>query len=254
MEAGNMITKEMLLEVAKKKGFVNKDHIEKDYFQDLFLFHLYKKTNILVFKGGTALYKIYTLPRFSEDIDFSILKKTDVESLVSDVANKIGAKIKSMKKMQNSVLIKIGFDGILTSYNTLRMDVSLKNVVFGYDVKYYIPSYIDINPFSLRILNLKEILAEKIHSIFAREKARDLYDLFFLLRFVEPDKKIIEKKLELFDMSFDPNEFQRKINNLKHVWEKELRPFVLADVPPFRVAKDFVLEKSISLGTVEFSS
>ncbi|MBM3303587.1 MAG: nucleotidyl transferase AbiEii/AbiGii toxin family protein [Candidatus Aenigmarchaeota archaeon] len=73
-----MIPKEMLVEAAKRKGLKNREHIEKDYFQDLFLYHLCRKTNALVFKGGTALYKIYSLQRFSEDLDFSLLGKTDV--------------------------------------------------------------------------------------------------------------------------------------------------------------------------------
>ncbi|MBU3957881.1 MAG: nucleotidyl transferase AbiEii/AbiGii toxin family protein [Nanoarchaeota archaeon] len=238
-----MITKEMLLEIAKKKGLTNREHMEKDYFQDLFLFHLYKKTNLLIFKGGTCLYKIYGLPRFSEDLDFSVLGETDTEKLVNEVADKIGAEVKNAKRTKNSLLIRLGFKGILTSYNSLRIDISLKNEVFGYDVKNYVPPYIDLNPFSLKVLNLKEMLAEKIHSILARDSARDLYDLFFLTRFVEPDKEIIEKKLGLFGMKFDYKEFQKRINGLKSVWEAELKPFVLAELPGFEVAKDFVLEK-----------
>jgi len=46
-----------------------------------------------------------------------------------------------------------------------------------------------------------------------------------LLRFVEPDKKLIEKGV--FDMSFDPKKFKRRINNLENAREKELKPFIL---------------------------
>ena len=60
-----MITKEMLKAIGRRKGLTNRGHIEKDYFQDLFLYH--------TFKGGTCLYKIHNLPRFSEDIDFSVI-------------------------------------------------------------------------------------------------------------------------------------------------------------------------------------
>lgn len=238
-----MISKEMLMGVAKKKGLTNKEHIEKDYFQDLLLFHVYKKTNLLVFKGGTCLYKLYGLPRFSEDLDFSLLGKADIEGIVREAAGKIGAEVKSSKKMQNSLLIKLGFRGILTSYNTLRMDISMKNAVFAYDVKHYVPPYIDINPFSLRALALKEVLAEKVHAVFAREKARDLFDLFFLLRFVEPDTELIAKKLGLFGMRFDFAEFKRKIAALKPVWSAELEPFVFAELTDFEDARDFVLKK-----------
>jgi len=238
-----MIDKEMLLDVAKKKGLTNKEHIEKDYFQDLFLFHLYKKTNRFIFKGGTCLYKIYGLHRFSEDLDFSVIEKPDAEKIVVEIAGKIGANVKGVKRMKNSILIKIGFNGILTSYNTLRIDINLENAVFGYDVKDYVPPYIDINPFSMRVLGLKEILAEKIHSLLARDKARDLYDLFFLLRFVEPDKELIMKKLKIFGMTFDLRKFEKEISDLEDVWETELKPFVFSELPAFRIVKDFVINK-----------
>lgn len=238
-----MITKELLLEIARKKGLTNREHIEKDYFQDLFLFHLYRKTNLLVFKGGTCLYKIYGLPRFSEDLDFSVLGEIDAEKLVNEVADKIGAEAKSAKRMKGSLLIKLGFKGILTAGNSLRIDISLKNEVFGYDVKNYVPPYIDLNPFSLKVLSLKEMLAEKVHAVLARESARDLYDLFFLTRFVEPDRNTVEKKLGVFGMKFDYRKFQGRANGLKGAWEAELSPFVLAELPAFEVARDFVLEK-----------
>ena len=238
-----MITKELLIDIAKKKGLTNKEYIEKDYFQDLFLFQLYKKTNLFVFKGGTCLYKIHNLPRFSEDLDFSVLGKTEPEKIISEVADKIGREIKSIKKMKNSILIKLGFKGILTDYNTLRIDINLKNPVFEYEIKNYISPYIDINPFSLRVLSLKEMLAEKVHAIFARNKARDLYDLFFLLRFVELDMETINKKLEIFDMNFEPDKFLKKIDYFEKLWIPELRPFLLSELPDFNIVKNFVLEK-----------
>lgn len=239
-----MITKDMLLEIAKKKGLTNKEYIEKDYFQDLFLFNLYKKTNLFIFKGGTCLYKIYNLSRFSEDLDFSLLRKTEPEKIVLETADKINGEIKDIKKMKNSLLIKIGFNGILTDYNTLRIDISLVNLVFKYEIKDYISPYIDINPFSLRVLTSKEMIAEKIHAILARNRARDLYDLFFLLRFTEPDWKIIDKKLEIFNMKFESKKFLEKINNLGKIWDNELRPFLLSELLDFGVVRNFVLEKS----------
>ncbi|MBI2045684.1 nucleotidyl transferase AbiEii/AbiGii toxin family protein [Candidatus Pacearchaeota archaeon] len=76
-----MISKEELLRAGKHKGLNNKEHIEKNYFQDVFLFNLYRKTNIFVFKGGTALYKLYNLPRFSEDLDFSLVEEIDGDKI-----------------------------------------------------------------------------------------------------------------------------------------------------------------------------
>lgn len=236
-----MITKELLTEIGKKKGLANKEHIEKDYFQDLLLFHLYKQTNLLIFKGGTALYKLYNLPRFSEDIDFSILKQFDAEIIYRAVNNIEGAEAKEIKTTKGSLLTKISFKGILTRYNTVRIDISLNNpTIEDFDVRTYISSYVDINPFSIRAMNIKEVLAEKIHALLTRQKARDLYDLFFLLRLTTPEKRIIAQKLRSLGVVFTHRKLEEQIANLEHVWRKELRSFVLTELPEFSAVSDFV--------------
>lgn len=243
-----MISREMLLEIGKKKGLVNKEHIEKDYFQDLFLFNLFKKTNKFIFKGGTALYKLYGLQRFSEDLDFSLFEDLDfkfIEDIMKSIVEKIPYfKIKSIKKIKDSILIKISCEGILTRYNSLRIDINFKNkVINGFDIKNYVSEYVDINPFSLRMLTLEEIIAEKIHSIFMRDKARDLFDLFFLLRISKFDKRLVEEKLKIFNIKYNQSLLEKKINKIKDVWEKELKAFVLIELFSFEIVKNFVFSK-----------
>lgn len=237
-----MIDREFLLKVAKNKGLKNREHIEKDYFQDVLLYHLYKKSNNFIFKGGTCLYKLYNLPRFSEDLDFSILTQKNIKETIESVARELKAKIET-KKTKTSFLFKLRFSGILTQFNIVRIDVSLYNIVFGFEVKNYVSPYIDIPPFSLRVLKLEEILAEKIHALIKRNNARDLYDLFFLLRFVAPNEELIQKKLEIFKMKFDKEIVKRKIEEIKQKWEAELKPFLLTELTDFEVAEEFVKRK-----------
>ena len=236
--------RELLLEIGKKKGLKNREHIEKDYFQDKLLYWIFKLTNNLVFKGGTALYKLYNMPRFSEDLDFTLLDpKERIEDKILKIAGKLNAEVNT-KRFKTSLLFKLRFKGVLTSYNAVRIDVSLKNkALLGFDLKSYVPDYIDIKPFSLKILKLKEMVAEKIHSLLARKNARDLYDLFFLLRISEFDKKLVEEKLEIFGMRFNLNLIKRRINEIKPIWKAELKPFVLEELPDFDVVKGFVIKK-----------
>ena len=237
----------MLLNIGKKKGLKNREHIEKDYFQDKLLYWIFKLTNNLVFKGGTALYKIYTMPRFSEDLDFTLLDpKENTEDKIVKIAEKLDAEM-NIKKLKTSLLFKLRFNGILTSYNTVRIDVSLRNkVLLGFNLKNYVPDYIDIKPFSLKILKLKEMVAEKIHSLLARKNARDLYDLFFLLRISEFDKKLAKEKLKIFGMRFNSNLIKKRINEIKPIWEAELKPFVLEELPDFDVVKGFVIKRFVN--------
>lgn len=242
-----MITKELLLEIGKKKGLTNKEHIEKDYFQDVILYNLFKKTNEFIFKGGTALYKLYNLPRFSEDLDFSLnssLEVNAIENMIKDVIENDHFSIKSIKRAHNTLLIKIACKGILTKYNTVRIDINLKNKILRkFDVKNYISQYIDINPFTMRVLSIEEITAEKIHCIFTRQKSRDLFDLFLLLRISSIDKKLIDEKLRIFNIMYDHEIVEKRIGELRTLWEKELKPFILGDLPDFIIVRDFVLSK-----------
>lgn len=242
-----MINREMLLEIGRRKKLINKEHIEKDYFQDVLLFNLFKKTNKLVFKGGTAVYKLYSLPRFSEDLDFSVIESTDlkdVEDIVREVSSIDYFELKSVKKTRDSLLFRIVCKGILTRYNSLRVDINFKNkIINGYDVKNYVPEYFDINPFSLRVLKLDEMIAEKIHAIFMREKARDLFDMFYLLRLAKLDKKLVAEKLRYFGIRYDKNKIVAKINMIEGIWDSELRPFVLTELPDFNMVRDFVVSR-----------
>lgn len=240
-----MINKEILLRASAGKGLTNKEHIEKDYFQDLLLYHLYKQTNQLVFKGGTALYKFYQLPRFSEDLDFAVLSAEKLEETIRLVVEKIPeARLIQLKVLKTSLLAKIRFKGILTAGNTVRLDISTDNPLLEkFEIRNYTPVYIDLNPFALRLMSLPEILAEKIHSLAAREKARDLYDLFFLLRFVKLDQSLVQKKLAHFGLSWERTMLLKRIADLEPAWEKELGPFILGELPAFSVVNEFVTKK-----------
>lgn len=240
-----MIQKEILLQIAKVKGLSNREHIEKDYFQDLLLFNIYKKTNLLIFKGGTALYKFYNIPRFSEDLDFSMLENFDVKATIKEAVDSLHeCKITEIKELKTSLLLKAQFKGVLTSSNTVRIDININNPVLNkFDVKNYISPYIDISPFSARVMSVQEIIAEKIHSLFAREKARDLYDLFFLLRIASIDSSLVKRKLGNFKLKFNYASLKKRVNRLEPLWLSELGPFVLSELPDFIIVKDFVLDK-----------
>ncbi|MEK6848587.1 MAG: nucleotidyl transferase AbiEii/AbiGii toxin family protein, partial [Nanoarchaeota archaeon] len=149
------------------------------------------------------------------------------------------------KETKNSILFKIRFEGILTISNTVRLDISLKNVVLNnFDIKNYASQYMDINPFSIRIMTLKEIISEKIHAIYFRHNARDLYDLFFLLKLEQPNRDLIDKKLNIFGISYNHDILEKNIILLKSLWKKELSAFILGELPEFEVVKDFVLQRT----------
>lgn len=79
----NMIDYFQIQRIASKK-WLSEDIIEKGYFIELLLFYLSSNItfkNNSVFRGGTALKKIYFPDyRFSEDLDFLIEEKENLDN------------------------------------------------------------------------------------------------------------------------------------------------------------------------------
>ena len=58
-----MLEREEIIKIAREKNEQEKI-VEKDYLLELLLFIIEENSKELIFKGGTALYKFYSLPRF----------------------------------------------------------------------------------------------------------------------------------------------------------------------------------------------
>jgi uncharacterized protein len=196
-----MISQSALKEFTKKYQTIE-PNIFREYIQHLFLSSLYKipGSEKLLFKGGTALRIIYGSPRFSEDLDFSgvgIYNPHKIDNIfistLSEV-EKIGPKIDFSEAGKTSG----GYLGIL-SYKiydfseTMKFEISLRKTKKEKGevitiVNDYLPSY------SLIHFDEEALVKEKIAALLAREKPRDWYDLYFILR--HPNlRKYIDKKL-----------------------------------------------------------
>ena len=249
-----MITKKELLDYAKIKGF-SLGNAEKDYLIDMALSSISRHTkNELVFKGGTCLYKFHNLNRFSEDIDFSVRSKIDVDNLLMKIIadfekHGIYATIHEKKEPHNSVLITLRIKGPLflgnpMTYANLGIDINLKSeVVLEPEFLSYNSIYPDIASISAFCMNGEEIFAEKIRAIMSRERARDLFDLNFLLeKNIRASLDIVSKKLDYYNEKFDLNKFTLRIQSLEKVWKKELMGFT-SFVPDFNIVSKNVIEK-----------
>jgi hypothetical protein len=248
-----MIPLDELKRIARLKG-LSLGNAEKDYLIDMLMLSVSRNTkDELIFKGGTCMYKFYKLDRFSEDLDFTALKNIEIGELVDRIISDlslfgIGAKMHSRKEPFNSVLIKLRCEGPLYSgkpmtYSSLGIDINMKSSVdMNPALMTYNSIYPEIPAFSILAMPEKEILAEKVRAILTREKARDVYDAWFLLKKgIELDFSLIEKKLAYYNMKFILGEFEKAVDNKSGVWESELRPFVTI-LPKFTEAKKLIIE------------
>src|SRR3989344_4720071 len=230
---------------------------EKDYLQDVMLFSIYSNLGKeLVFKGGTELYKIYKLNRFSEDLDFTLNHRIDTEKISNKIIFdlmllNIKGKVKEVKEFGGEINVRFLLNGPLYKGNKetqcfIPLNISKKEHTLLEPKKEIVISlYKEIPKFEVFVMQKEEILAEKIRTIFQRQKPRDIYDLWFLLieKNIRPVKKIIAKKLAPYDIEFSFKEFKDRIEKMRVLWSIDLKNLTLSDLKDFDEVKKEVIEK-----------
>jgi predicted nucleotidyltransferase component of viral defense system len=91
------------------------------------------------------------------------------------------------------------------------------------------------------VLTPEHLMAEKLRALLVRSKARDLYDLWLLLRQgVQLDETLIERKLALYGMEWDPGGLEASLEQVRADWERDLR-HLLPQFVPYETTRDEVL-------------
>lgn len=210
-----------------ERGQTTMDNIVREYFQHLFLSFLYqeKKSEALLFKGGTALRIVWRSPRFSEDLDFtgSKISISQIEFLMQTVLGKIEsegikADIEESKKTSGGYLAIFHF-GTDQYESGIQVEVSLRTESKEAGDAVLIQSDL-LPPYSLMHLNQKKLVEEKIQACLSRAKARDFYDLYFILR-----SRMAFKDVFLADKSMKPK-LVAMIRRQKLDLRSELRIFL----------------------------
>lgn len=246
-----MLDYEELEKIAKLKrlSLINS---EKDYLQELILFSIYAEVGEeLIFKGGTCLYKIYKLNRFSEDLDFTLNRKdVDMRKISNRIISNlilldIKGIIKEIKRYKNEINIRLLLNGPLYKGTKetqcfIPLNISMKEKTLLEPKREAIISlYGEIPNFELFAMQEKEILAEKVRAIFTRMKPRDVYDLWFLIarKNVVFDLKLINKKLSLYNLKFDFEGFRNRVEKIKGLWQSDLKNLMVTDLQEFDKVK-----------------
>lgn len=230
---------------------------EKDYLLELLLFILAAETGRdLVFKGGTALYKLYSLNRFSEDLDFtSGVAKLDVEVLSQKIMRKlksvgVNGRIKSIESYANQKNVKLElrgplFDGSLKSISIITLNISLKEKpLHEPEQRKIFPQYPDIPAFDVFVMPLGELFAEKVRAFLTRDKPRDIYDVWFLLNSgAKLDVGELNKKLKRHGIAFNRTNLIAKLDQMRNSWKADLGSLIIGNLLDFEVVKKSILER-----------
>jgi hypothetical protein len=197
-------------------------NLRREYFQHLFLSYFYQQpaTDQIYFKGGTALRIIYNSPRFSEDLDFSsvtrdlsIIEEAILSTLTAISRENINVALSEATLTSGGYLAIVTFQANDESI-AVQLEISLRK---GEKRGEAMMITSDLIPaFMIIALERDQLVYEKIQALLSRKKARDFYDLYFILRanLLPPERRaILTRALEVL-----------KASNIN--FEKELKEFL----------------------------
>lgn len=163
-------------------------NVRREYIQNLFLSYFYQQpaSDNIYFKGGTALRIIYKSPRFSEDLDFSSDATTinKIEDVIVQTTREIEREginidVKESKKTSGGYLAIIHF--LLNNQKiAIQLEISQRKGKNKGEVTTIANDF--ILPYTISALSQDQLISEKIQALITRQKARDFYDLYFILR------------------------------------------------------------------------
>lgn len=251
-----MISKQQLHSYTNLLGY-SLGQVEKDYLQHLFLFYLYNEVSTeFVFKGGTALQKCFGLDRFSEDLDFTYQgEQNKVEFIINKAINNFSQIFEttpttlSEKHQSNSIMYYFKIKGPLYSGKPLsfchvQVDISFREkVILEPMVQQIIPLYQSLRPYTVTMLSYEEIFAEKIRALCTRSKARDIYDVWYLLnKNIRFNPELTQKKLDYYKLELSNDFITEKLMEKEKLYTKELKPLV-KNIPDFNYIVKEILHK-----------
>lgn len=223
-----------------RKLRLSAEHIERDYVLNCVLASIAESRSELVFRGGTALARVYWPDfRLSEDLDFIA---GGTWSAIAETLDRAVASASRLASIQLEFQLGKPRRGWSRSYvrfsgGEILVDVSLGERAFLpiEDRVLHLP-YSDLQDRERRIsvVGIGEIMGNKWFMIGddERKEPRDLYDVWAGLCKFEVAFSVLARGHRA-KYGFGPNEDQlRRAQRLRPLWETRLA-HQLADLPPF---------------------
>jgi len=208
--------------------WLEKEYIEQDLIISRALVDIFNHETLakmLVFRGGTALQKLFyskNPTRYSEDIDLVQIKagpigsifdglKEALEPWLGKPKKKIGeGRITLIYRLQPNVLGNVGIK--------LKVEINTREHFSAFDVV-CVPFEVD-SPWYTGKTNivtycLEELLGTKTRALYQRKKGRDLYDLAIAIRLlpIDIDKVLVcfNKYMEFMGLKISRAEFEKNL-------------------------------------------
>lgn len=163
----------------------------------------------LGFKGGTALFLFYDLPRISVDLDFNLINPERKEFVFSKLKNILS----QFGKLEEAIEKRYTLFFLLTyeiTQRKIKIEISKRTVHPRYEIKNYLG-------IPILVVDQSGLASGKLSAFLTRNKlaARDVFDLWFILRNDwEFDKEYLKNQTG-FDLRTALTKAKEKISLIK---------------------------------------
>lgn len=147
---------------------------------------------LLGFKGGTALYLFYNLPRFSVDLDFDLLDESKKDLVFSKVSGIVGKFVEVREKRDKFY----NFFWLL-SYKKGQPQLKVEINKRSFECSYELKDYLGI---SMLVMKKEDMFANKLIALLDRRELanRDIFDIWSMLNNNwEVNWKIVEDRTKI---------------------------------------------------------
>jgi predicted nucleotidyltransferase component of viral defense system len=218
----------------------------------------------LALKGGTAInFTMFNLPRLSVDIDLDFMdfcskeEMLEQRELINDVIKKymisegyiLSPKSKTPHILDSFVYRYVGLSG---NYDNVKIEInySLRTHIDQSEMTYAIHPYFS-NDFHIHRLSIIEIFASKINALLTRAAARDLYDIYSMIKsnLIKDNQNAHLRKSVVFYFAMSSKEIENgfnfeKINRInERMIKRDLKP-VLSNHDQFNLKEAKIVVKN----------
>ena len=197
----------------KKPAYIEQDLILSRAIVEIFSDDLLR--NSLVFRGGTALHKLFIKPqaRYSEDLDLIQIKREPINPVLKRIREKLsflGTKRTVKQHVHNNTMI-YRFDTEIPPVVSMRLKIEINtrehlNVLGLQEIPFEMKNEWFSGNCNVTAYKIEEMLGSKLKALYGRKKGRDLFDLYWALIHLEFDK---DKLLHCNKLYYE-NEEQRQ--------------------------------------------
>ncbi|OCZ49928.1 nucleotidyl transferase AbiEii/AbiGii toxin family protein [Dehalobacter sp. TeCB1] len=262
--------KNYIAQRASNFGFI-RDTLEKVYRLADILEHINSDPTLkgkLALKGGTAInLTVFNLPRLSVDIDFDYLSNDSKEEMLQNrmIINtalakfmefsgyKLSPKTKTPHSLDSWIYEYVNCGGNKDNIK-IEINYSLRSHVFPAQEMRIVTEHFE-SEYNLNCLNALEIFGSKINALISRAAARDLYDVYNMIKFrlFDESEEQLLRKCVVFYAAISAREINKSFDTeaidriTKYKIRTDLVP-VLTKQDPFdldsakKAAKEYISE------------